>query len=211
MARKTRKKTDKETGDKHTSTSDSGDNLEMKPEKDDASVQTESKTETETAAEKTSESAQEKTGETVESDIEKKYAELNEKYVRLFAEYDNYRKRTARETGEIIQRGAEKLISDLLPILDNLDKATEHRNDKTTFDKYVKGIALTEDKLRGILEQSGLEAIDAVGKPFDPNLHDAMMQIESEDHDSGTVASEIEKGYLLAGKVIRHSKVVVSK
>ena len=211
MARKKRKKTVKETDDKHTITPDSGDNPDMKPEEYDASVQTESKTETETAAEETSESAQEKTGETVESDIEEKYADLNEKYLRLFAEYDNYRKRTAREIGEIIQRGAEKLISELLPILDNLDRATEHRNDKTTFDEYVKGIALTEDQFRAILEQSGLEAIDAVGKPFDPNLHDAMMQIESEDHESGIVASEVEKGYLLAGKVIRHSKVVVSK
>ena len=201
MARKTGKKTDKETGD----------HLDMKPEEDDASVHTESKTETETAAEETSESVQEKTGVTVESDSEKKYVELNEKYLRLFAEYDNYRKRTAREIGEIIQRGAEKLISELLPILDNLDRATEHRNDKTTFEEYVKGIALIEDQFRAILGQSGLVAIDAVGKPFDPNLHDAMMQIESEDHESGSVVSEIEKGYLLAGKVIRHSKVVVSK
>lgn len=209
MARKKRKKTDKETVDKRTITSDSGDNPDMKPEEDDASVQTESKTET--AVEETSGFAQEKTGETAESDSEEKYAELNEKYVRLFAEYENYRKRTAREIGEIIQRGAEKLISELLPILDNLDRATEHRNDKTTFDEYVKGIALTEDQFRAILGQSGLEAIDAVGKPFDPNLHDALMQIESEDHESGIVASEIEKGYLLAGKVIRHSKVVVSK
>jgi len=211
MARKTRKRTDKETGGKHTITPDSGDRLDMKPEEDDASVQTESKAETETATEDTSESAQGKTGDTVESDSEKKYAELNEKYLRLFAEYDNYRKRTAREIGEIIQRGAEKLISELLPILDNLDRATEHRNDKTTFEDYVKGITLIEDQFRAILEQSGLEALDAVGKPFDPNLHDAMIQIESEDHESGTVASEIEKGYLLAGKVIRHSKVVVSK
>lgn len=181
----------------------------MTPEDDDASVKTESKTET--AADEISESAQENTDETVESDIEIKYAELNEKYLRLFAEYENYRKRTAREVGEIIQRGAEKLISELLPILDNLDRATEHRNDKTTFDEYVKGIALTEDQFRAILEQNGLEAIDAVGKSFDPNLHDAMMQIESEDHESGTVASEVEKGYMLAGKVIRHSKVVVCK
>ena len=165
-----------------------------------------------TAPVETEQTAREETAaETVEADAEFKLAELNDKYIRLLAEYDNYRKRTAREIEEIIIRGAEKLIIELLPILDNLDRATEHKNDKTTLDEYVKGITLIEDQFRAILARSGLEPIIAVGEPFDPNLHDAMMQIESEEHEAGIVTSELEKGYMFAGKVIRHSKVVVSK
>jgi len=142
---------------------------------------------------------------------EKKLAELNEKYVRLLAEYDNYRKRTAREIENLMKWASEKLIVELLPILDNLDRATEHRNDKTTYEEYVKGITLIEDQFRAVLARAGLEPIEVIGKPFDPNIHDAIMQIESDEYESGIISAEAEKGYILGGKVIRHSKVVVSK
>ena len=85
------------------------------------------------------------------------------------------------------------------------------KNDKTTFGEYIKGIALIEEQLRKVLSHAGLEVIEAIGKPFDPNIHDAVMQLESEEYDSGMVANEIEKGYMFSGKIIRHSKVIVSK
>ena len=147
-----------------------------------------------------------------ESDeLESRLEQLNDKYVRLFAEYDNYRKRTAREMTNLIETASENLITSLLPILDNLDRATEHRSDKTSLEEYAKGIALIEDQFRDILARAGLEPLNATGEPFDPNLHDAVLQMESEEHGSGVVIQEVEKGYLLNGKVIRHSKVVVSK
>ncbi len=99
----------------------------------------------------------------------------------------------------------------LLPVLDDLDRATEHKNDKTTYDEYVKGITLIEDRLRKILAAAGLEPIEAVGKPFDPDYHEAIMQVESDNHDSGIVTGEAEKGYMLSGKVIRHTRVIVSR
>jgi len=144
-------------------------------------------------------------------DPETQLAELREKHLRLLAEYDNYRKRTAREIQEIIARGSEKLVIDLLPILDNLDRATEHRKDNETLEEYVKGITLIEDQLRAVLIGAGLEPIEVIGKPFDPNIHDALIQMESDKYGSGIVSAEAEKGYMLSGKVIRHSKVIVSK
>ena len=146
-----------------------------------------------------------------ETELQQKFAELNEKYLRLLAEYDNFRKRTAREIDSILQRGSDKLVTELLPILDNLDRATEHRNDKTTYEEYVKGIALIEDQFRAVLSRAGLEPIEVVGKPFDPNLHDALLQVESNDYESGIISAEAEKGYMLGGRVLRHSKVIVSK
>ncbi len=149
------------------------------------------------------------TGEGV-TDAEAKIAALNDKYLRLLAEYDNYRKRTAREMECVMDVISEKLLSQFLPILDNLDRATEHRNDKTTFEEYVKGIAMIEDQLRAVLAQAGLKKIDAVGEKFDPAIHCAVFQQESKDYPPGTVIAEAEKGYMLQDKIIRHPKVVVS-
>ena len=157
--------------------------------------------EAETAAEK----------EPGELSLEDKFTALNEKYLRLFAEYDNYRKRTEREKSELISTASEMLIMELLPILDNLDRATEHKNNKTSFEEYVKGIAIIEEHIRTVLSKVGLEPIEVVGKPFDPAYHDAVMQVETDEYDPGIVSIEVEKGYILSGKVIRHPKVIVSK
>ena len=146
-----------------------------------------------------------------QSELEEELAVLNEKYVRLLAEYDNYRKRTARELEFVVKTATEKLVTDFLPIMDNLDRATEHRNDKTTYEDYVKGIALIEDQLRAVLTRAGLEPIDVIGKKFDPALHSAIMQVESDTVEPGTIIAEAEKGYLLNGKIIRHPVVVVCR
>jgi molecular chaperone GrpE len=148
---------------------------------------------------------------TVSSEAEDKLAALNEKHLRLLAEYDNYRKRTAREMEFMMSAVSEKLLSRFLPILDNLDRATEHRNASTSMEEYVKGIALIEDQLRAALAQAGLEKMEVIGQPFDPSAHSAIFQQESKDHPPGTIIAEAEKGYTLQGKIIRHPKVVVSK
>lgn len=142
---------------------------------------------------------------------ESKQNEINEKYLRVLAEYDNFRKRAAREMTALAKTATENLISEILPILDNLDLATEHKDNPTSMEKYVKGIAQIEDQLRDVLAANGLKPIEAVGKPFDPNLHDAVSVLESDEYESGMVTQEVQKGYQLGDKVIRHSKVVVSK
>jgi molecular chaperone GrpE len=162
-----------------------------------------------TVEEKEPETVLEKMAE--EPTAEEALIELNDRYLRLLAEYDNYRKRTEREKDELIKTASENLIMELLPILDNLDRATEHRNKKTTYEEYVKGIALIEDQFRAVLARVGLEPMEVVGKPFDPAIHDAVMQIETDEYESGIVTDEVEKGYMLSGKVIRHPKVIVSK
>jgi molecular chaperone GrpE len=144
------------------------------------------------------------------TDAESRIAALNDKYIRLLAEYNNYRKRTAREMECVMDVISEELLAQFLPILDNLDRATEHRNDKTTLEEYVKGIAMIEDQLRAILAQAGLKKIEAIGEQFDPAVHCAVFQQESKEHPPGTVIAEAEKGYMLQGKIIRHPKVVVS-
>ena len=149
--------------------------------------------------------------EQLANDFEKQFLDMKDKYVRLFAEYDNFRKRTAREKEMHIKNAAEDIIAELLPVLDNLDRATEHRNDKTTYEEYVKGITLIEQQIREVLARAGLEHIEVVGKPFDPDIHEAIMQIESDEHESGFITAEAEKGYVLSEKVIRYPKVIVSK
>ena len=83
--------------------------------------------------------------------------------------------------------------------------------DKTTFEEYISGIGLIDDQLRDVLGSTGLESIEVMGELFDPAIHDAVMQLESDEYDSGVITSEVEKGYTLAGKVIRHPKVIVNK
>ncbi|MFC1489847.1 nucleotide exchange factor GrpE [Candidatus Latescibacterota bacterium] len=161
------------------------------------------------------EEAKEEVNTKKDSKKKNKYKEelkdLNEKYVRLLAEYDNYRKRSAREIQDVLCTGNENLVKEILPIIDNLDLATEHKEKVTTLEEYVKGISLIEDQLRDILDRAGLKHIEALGQPFDPNLHEAILQMESDEHESGIVITETQKGYMFSDKVIRHSKVVVSK
>jgi molecular chaperone GrpE len=146
-----------------------------------------------------------------ERKLEEKLAALNEKHIRLLAEYDNYRKRTSREMEAVASIASERLIQQFLPILDNLDRATEHKNDKTTLEDYVKGIALIEEQIRKELAQAGLKKMDVLGEWFDPAVHSAVLQVESKEHEPGTIIAEVEKGYMLNDKIIRHPKVVVSK
>ncbi len=148
---------------------------------------------------------------TREKDLEEKLKAIDEKYVRLLAEFDNFRKRAVREIEEIIRTANEGLIIELLPVLDDLDRTTEHKNDRETLEEYVKGIELIENQLRKVLENAGLEPMEVIGKPFDPNFHDAQMKIETDEYESDIITSENLKGYMLSGKVIRHPQVIVSK
>ena len=141
---------------------------------------------------------------------EREAGENYDRYLRTVADLDNYRKRAARDKADIIKYGKEDLIKDILPFLDSLDRALEHK-DTSDAQAFKDGIALIQDQLLCCLKKHGVERIESVGVNFDPNFHEALMQMESADHQDNQVVSEMEKGYLLNGRLIRPSRVCVCK
>ena len=141
---------------------------------------------------------------------EKESKENYDRYLRAAADLDNYRKRAARERADIVKYGKEDLIRDILPFLDSLDRALEHK-DTDDAQAFRDGVALIQEQLLCCLKKHGVERIESVGVNFDPNIHEALMQMESPDHEDNQVVSEMEKGYLLNGRLIRPSRVCVCK
>jgi len=136
--------------------------------------------------------------------------ELNDKYVRLYAEFENYRKRINKDKEELVKYGNESLIYELLPVIDNLELALKHASNNIS-EGLVQGVEITLKELQKTLEKFGLSTIDATGKPFDPSIHHAMTQVEREDMEENIVVEEFRKGYMLRDKVLRPSLVAVSK
>jgi molecular chaperone GrpE len=136
--------------------------------------------------------------------------EINDKYLRLYAEFENYKKRVNKDKEELVRYGNESLIYELLPVIDNLEMALKHASDNVS-EGLVQGVEITLKELQKTLEKSGLVAIEADGKPFDPLVHHAMTQIERDDIDEKVVIEEFRKGYMLRDKVLRPSLVAVSK
>src|SRR5512139_2771505 len=135
--------------------------------------------------------------------------ELNNKYLRLYAEFDNYKKRINRDKEELFRYSNESLLYALLPVLDNLELALKHAScDPNT--GVVQGVEITLKELQRTLEKFGLKKIEADGKEFDPAVHHAMMQVEREDMEEKMVAEELRAGYLYHEKVLRPSLVSVS-
>ena len=124
---------------------------------------------------------------------------------RLKAEFDNSRKRQERERARILESASEKLVQELLPVLDNLDRALESEGD------IREGVRVTREQLADVLANEGLLPVTSDGQPFDPNVHEAVMGQSSEDHEEGTVLQTFQRGYLLNGRAIRPAKVVVAK
>jgi molecular chaperone GrpE len=141
-----------------------------------------------------------------------KCEELNDKYLRLYSEFDNYRKRTLKERIELGKTASEEIILSLLPVIDDIERALKSTL-KTADDMEVvpkEGLQLIFQKFNSLLAQKGLEAIPSIGESFDVDFHDALSNIPAPSQDmKGKVIDEIEKGYKLNGKVIRYSKVVV--
>jgi molecular chaperone GrpE len=138
--------------------------------------------------------------------------ELRDQLLRKVAEFDNYKKRTERDFLIRIQNANERLINDLLPILDDMERSIEHAQQHgNEVNSLVEGSELIYKKLLTILEKEGLESLPSVGENFDPDKHDALMQAESNEYESGKIINEHQRGYLLNGKVIRHSQVIVAK
>lgn len=140
--------------------------------------------------------------------LEAEAENLKDQLLRARAEFDNFRKRTAREVERIRKTAAESVIHELLPVLDNLELALTHA--PGVKNPLTEGVKMVLQQLLDLLERSGLEPIEAVGKPFDPNVHEAVSQIASDDIPRDSVAQEYQRGYKLGGQVLRPSKVVVS-
>ena len=130
---------------------------------------------------------------------------------RTKADFENYRKRVARETSEALARGKADLARQLLPALDNLERALAAGEAASAHEALLKGVAMVRDELHGRLESAGVEAFDPTGEKFDPQLHEALSTMPSEDAESGVVLETVEKGYRLNGQVLRAAKVVVSQ
>ena len=142
---------------------------------------------------------------------EKEAAENYDRYVRAAADLENYRKRAAREKADCIKYGQENLIRDILPMVDSLGRAMEHACNSSDFEAFREGLKLVQNQLTCCLEKHGVEAIEAAGKDFDPNFHEAMLQVESTEHKDNEVVEEFEKGYLLNGRLLRPARVSVCR
>lgn len=160
-----------------------------------------------------SESSEDNASEAAAEDNSKK-AEAEEngdaKYLRLMAEFQNYKKRVAKEKSDIHSYANEKIVTELLEVLDNFERALATDN-STDVEGYAQGMKLIFDQLLGVLTKSGLVEVKALGEEFDPNMHNAVMTTDSEEYDSNKVCSVLQKGYTLNGKVIRPSMVTVAK
>ncbi|MBI5021937.1 MAG: nucleotide exchange factor GrpE [Ignavibacteriales bacterium] len=142
-------------------------------------------------------------------ELENNVNQYKEQVLRKAAEFENYKKRIENETGNIIRYANEELIEKFLPVIDDFDRSLVALKN-TNSDSLIKGIELIYNKFIRILELQGVKPMNVVGQPFDPEFHNALLQMPSSDFPQNTILQEVEKGYLLHDKVLRHAKVVVS-
>ncbi len=144
--------------------------------------------------------------------LQEKYDELNDKYMRLYSEFDNYRKRTAKERIELQKSASREIILDILPVVDDLERAIQSFEEHQLSEEAKKGIELIYTKLINILNQKGLKEIEAMGQTFDTDFHEAITNIQAPSKKmKGKIMDVVQKGYTLNGKVIRYAQVVVGQ
>ena len=149
----------------------------------------------------------------LKKELEQKCEELAEKqnsFLRLMAEFDNFRKRTEKEKSGMYAMGAKDVIEKILPVLDNFERGFSLVSEEDKEDAFVQGMEKIYKQFTTVLEELGVSPIDAEGKEFDPNLHNAVMHIEDESLGENIVAQELQKGYLYKDSVVRHSMVTVA-
>ncbi len=138
--------------------------------------------------------------------------ELKDKYLRLFAEFDNYKKRVMREKMDLLETAAKDTLSALLPVLDDFDRAKATAEQENSKEPFSEGVKLVYQKLTNTLKQLGLEAMETTGKDFDPDLHEAIAEMPAPSEEmKGKIIDTAEKGYKLKDHIIRHAKVVVGR
>ena len=167
--------------------------------------------ETAIKAENSSTSDEKTVSDSIE-DPETKIKELNEKYLRLYSEFDNYRKRTIKEKSDIIKTAGEEAFKAILPVMDDFERATKANETVSDAEVIKEGIKLIYNKLKTTTQQKGLIAFESVGEVFNPDIMEAITHIPaSDDSQKGKVVDEVEKGYKLGDKVIRFAKVIIAQ
>jgi len=142
--------------------------------------------------------------------LTKQLDEANNKLLRIQADYDNFRRRTLKEKEELAKYASSKLITNLLPSIDNFDRALAAAAATGDLESLSKGLDMIFRQLMATMEAEGLQAMNVVGEPFNPEFHQAVMTVESDEHEEGIVVEELQKGYVLKDKVIRPAMVKVS-
>ncbi|MDR1761131.1 MAG: nucleotide exchange factor GrpE [Bacteroidales bacterium] len=150
--------------------------------------------------------------ETIENSIEKELSELHDKHVRLHAEFDNFRRRTLKEKADLIKSGGEKALIDLLPVIDDFERAMQAMQTSNDVETLKEGVQLIYTKFKTYLKQNGVQEIEAQSQDFDTDKHEAITKIPAPSNDlKGKVIDVIQKGYQLNDKVIRFAKVVIGE
>jgi len=147
-------------------------------------------------------------------EIQRLRAELEQerdRRLRTLADYDNYRKRTQAEFGRLFQSAGERIIKGLLPIMDDFERFLDHPPDEPGSDALKRGAELIHKKLGDLLRMEGLQPIVAANQPFDPQIHEAVSQVENHSLPDGVVLTEVERGYRLGDRIIRHPRVIVNQ
>lgn len=195
---------------------------EAEAEKEEAAEENEAEEAEEETAEETAEADSEDAEEPKEKKglfgkkekkdpLKEKIQELQDKYVRQVAEFDNFRKRTDKEKSQMFEQGQANVLEKILPVVDNFERGLAASPEDEQGKAFADGMNMIYKQLMKQLEDLGVTPIEALGQEFDPNLHNAVMQVASEEYESGVVAQELQKGYKFHDTVLRHSMVAVAE
>ncbi|WP_026496059.1 nucleotide exchange factor GrpE [Butyrivibrio sp. WCD3002] len=143
--------------------------------------------------------------------FKEKFEEMQDKYMRQLAEFENFRKRTDKEKAQMFDQGASNVLEKILPVIDNFERGLAAVPEEEKGSAFADGMNMIYKQLMKQIEDLGVTPIEAVGKEFDPNFHNAVMQVDSEEVEEGFVAQELQKGYMFHDTVLRHSMVAVAK
>ncbi len=177
----------------------------------DAPTEYDSSGREETAADAGSDDPPDETPEDEKAKLTEEVLRYKDRLVRLAAEFDNYKKRTGREFTALVKNAGESLITELLPILDNIERALQAPQTSDETRSFAQGFEMIRQQFLEKLEKAGMKEVAAEGTPFDPTRHEAVMAVENEDHPADTVINVVEKGYTLNEKVLRAAKVIVTR
>lgn len=197
---------DAQTGETNESLDDDCESIETEEEpSDDNTEDTESSADSDEAEKKRGFGRRKEKKDKRDEQIE----ELTDRVKRQMAEFDNFRKRSEKEKSQMYELGAKSVIEKILPVMDNFERGIAAIPEESKEDPIATGMEMIYRQLSTELENLGVKPIEALGSEFDPNFHNAVMQVESEEYESGVVAQELQKGYMYRDSVVRHSMVAV--
>ena len=145
-------------------------------------------------------------------EIQVKYDELNEKYIRLFSEFDNFRRRTTKERADLLRSAGDDVLKEMLPVLDDFDRAKKAMHASENITSAKEGFDLIHNKFTDALKKKGIEEMQCIGVEFNPDLHEAITEVPAPSEDmKGKIMDVIEKGFYINGKILKYAKVIVGK